>query len=376
MKLRLDMPRTTFPHLPLLALLITASMVVPTTARADESEEAWRPRAPEGLPTDFDWIRLPSDEWLKGEIVSMYDGSLQFDSDKLGTLAFDFSDIQEMRSARTVQVGFERGDPAIGKIQIDGNTVTVTGEAGKIQFDRSEILTIIVGKPREINYWSGYAHVGGNIRSGNTDQIDYTGRLGTMRRSLKDRATFDYIGSITTIDSVDTSNNHRVTLGWDHFLSRRLYFNVVGAEWYRDTFQNIANRWTVTAGLGYEIIDTGRTTWNANAGPAWLSTQSASVEEDEDDTAASIALRIETRVDHELTDDIDCYFNYTVMFSDEASGSYNHHLDTGVDLDLIGNLDFNISWIWDRTRDPRPLEDGTIPKQDDTRIIFGLGWDF
>jgi hypothetical protein len=32
--------------------------------------------------------------------------------------------------------------------------------------------------------------------------------------------------------------------------------------------------------------------------------------------------------------------------------------------------------VWDRVQDPRPLEDGSFPKNDDARLIFGLGWSF
>jgi hypothetical protein len=363
-------------------LAACAALVLPFQIAV--AQEPWQPQAPEGLPTDFDWIRLPSDEWLKGEIVSMYDGTFEFDSDELDTLEFDFADIKEVRTSRVVQVGFEKRDPAIGRMHMDGETVTVTGEAGEVQFDRSEILTIIVGTPKEINYWSAYATLGGTILGGNTDQIDYTARLGTMRRSVRDRITVDYTGNITRVrseditegDYQDTSNNHLARMGWDRFVTKRLFVNVIGAEWFRDPITNIANRWTVTAGVGYEIIDSSRTTWNATAGPAWQSTQFDSVEPEEDDTTDSPAFSIGTRLDHDITDDIEFYFDYSALFTDEENGAYNHRLDTGVDFDLIGNLDFNIAWIWDRTEDPRRREDGSTPEQDDYKLIFGLGWDF
>ncbi len=371
------------------SICIVASLLAAPIALAQEAAEPWQPQAPEGMPTDFDWIRLPSDEWLKGEIVSMYEGTLEFDSDELDELTFDFADIKEIRTSRVVQVGFEKREPAIGMMHMDGDTVTVTGDAGEVQFDRSDILTIIVGTPKEINYWSAYATVGGNIRSGNSEQLDYTGRLGAMRRSLRSRIKFDYFGNITRIDvkeegpdgtiettTQETSNNHRANLGWDWFLTKRLYVNVIGAEWYRDPFQNIANRYTLTAGLGYDVIDTPKTTWTAGAGPAWQSTQFDTVEADEDDTTESPAFRISTRLDHDFTDDIEFYVDYSGLITDEENGTYNHHLDTGVAIDLTGRLDFEISWIWDRTEDPRRDENGDLPKKDDTRIIFGLGWDF
>jgi len=365
-------------RLSLLLLVVSAVAAFPAVGAAQDTPETWQPSVPDGVPDDFDWIRLPSDEWLKGEIISMYDGELEFDSDELDELTFDFDDIKEIRSARVVQVGFEgkQKEPAIGRLILDADTARVIGEDGEVEFPRSEILTLIVGTPKEINYWSAYATVGGNVRSGNTDQIDYTARLGAMRRSIRSRIGFDYLGNITSVDSEETSNNHRANLGWDYFLTQRLYVNVIGVEWYRDEFQNIKNRWTVTAGLGYEIVDTPRTSWNVTAGPAWQSTEYYSVEAGQDDTTESPALRIGTRLDYDITDDIEYYLDYTALFTDEENGTYNHHLDTGIDIELTKRLDFNISWIWDRIEDPRPLEDGSVPEQDDYRVIFGLGWDF
>jgi len=363
-------------RLTILLFVVAAVGLGSSTAIAGDVPETWQPVAPEGLPTDFDWIRLPSDEWLKGEIITMYDDVLKFESDELDELTFDFDDIKELRSARVVQVGFEKGEPAIGQLIVDGGVARVIGDEGEVEFDRAEILSIIVGEPKERNYWSGYTSAGGNIRSGNTDQIDFTARLGLIRRTIKNRAGFQYIGSITRIDSENTSNNHRANLGWDHFISHRLFVNVVGVEWYRDPFQNIANRWTVSAGLGYEIIDTDRTSWNVSAGPAWQSTEWNSVEPGEDDTASSLALRIGTEFDIELTDSIDYYAHYDAFFADEASGSYTHHFDTGLEIDLIGELDLSVSWIWDYIADPRPLEDGSLPEKDDTRLVFGFGWTF
>jgi putative salt-induced outer membrane protein YdiY len=359
-------------------ILIASCITVlsPASGASQASQQPWQPVAPDGLPEDFDWIRLPSDEWLKGEIVSMYDGELEFESDELGVLKFDFDDIKEMRTSRVVQVGFEVREPVIGRLTMSGETARIIGNAGQVEFARAEILSLIVGPPKESNYWSGYANVGGNIRSGNTDQIDYTARLGTMRRTVKNRIEFDYVGNITRIDSEDTSNNHRADIGWDRFVSKRLFITVVSAEWYRDPFQNIANRWTVGAGLGYEIVDTPRTSWSVNAGPAWQSTAWESIEPGEDDTSSSFAFHIGTDFDYELSDDIDVYAQYSAFFTGEESGTYTHHLDTGLVIDLIGDLDFNVSWIWDHIQEPRPLEDGSIPKQDDTRLVFGLGWSF
>jgi hypothetical protein len=63
-------------------------------------------------------------------------------------------------------------------------------------------------------------------------------------------------------------------------------------------------------------------------------------------------------------------------FLNSESGRYQHHIVTNLSTDLIGNLDFDVSLIWDRTEKPQRQEDGTLPEKDDLRLIFGLGYDF
>ena len=62
------------------------------------NEKSWASFEP---PADdkFDWIQLESDEWLKGEIIALYNFILEFDSDELGVLKFDWDDVRQLRSA-------------------------------------------------------------------------------------------------------------------------------------------------------------------------------------------------------------------------------------------------------------------------------------
>jgi hypothetical protein len=103
------------------ALLILACLLGAGTALAQEGDEPWQPQAPEGRPTDFDWIRLPSDEWLKGEIISMYDGVLEFDSDELGKLT-----LTSPISRRSGRRGWSRSASRSANLQSAGCTWTAT----------------------------------------------------------------------------------------------------------------------------------------------------------------------------------------------------------------------------------------------------------
>jgi hypothetical protein len=51
-------------------------------------------------PDDFDWIQLKSGEWLKGRLKAMQERKLEFDSEKLDDLTFDWKDIRQLRSPR------------------------------------------------------------------------------------------------------------------------------------------------------------------------------------------------------------------------------------------------------------------------------------
>ena len=56
-------------------------------------------------PVDgFDWIQLKSGEWLKGRIKAMQERQLEFDSEELNDLTFDWKDIRQVRSARTLDL--------------------------------------------------------------------------------------------------------------------------------------------------------------------------------------------------------------------------------------------------------------------------------
>ena len=56
------------------------------------------------LIDQYDWIELTSGEWLKGEFKGMYRKQLEFDSDKLKLMTFDFEDVRQIRTHRIVTV--------------------------------------------------------------------------------------------------------------------------------------------------------------------------------------------------------------------------------------------------------------------------------
>jgi len=353
--------------------VVAAMAVMAGSARAEEAKKDWGPAPP--MPDEFDWVQLVSDEWLKGEIIAMYKESLEFDSDELDDLTLDFEDIKQIRSAGVMQVGLVGGEVATGKLVMDGDEVRVMGEKDEV-FAKSQVVSITSGEPRERNYWTADFNAGANLRGGNSDQVDSNFRVAIKRRTVKNRIELDYLGNYSSTNDVTAADNQRVDVAWDRFVTDRFFLSPVLAEYYRDPFQNIASRGTIGAGAGYQIVDTAKIDWQATVGFAYQSTRFDDVVEGESHSASTPTLVVGTAYDHELSGSVDFNLQYQFFIVNEESGQYTHHLVTGFEFDLIGSLDFDVTFVWDYIRKPRALSDGSLPKQNDTGLNFTLGFDF
>jgi len=96
----------------------------------------------------------------------------------------------------------------------------------------------------------------------------------------------------------------------------------------------------------------------------------------EDSTEETWALSAGTTFETDLTSRIDFIYDYRFQLTNPDSGRYNHHMIATFDMDLTDALDFNLSFVWDRIKDPQANADGSVPERDDYQIILGLGYDF
>ncbi len=359
---------------PTLGVALVATAVVALSIRPVlAADDDWQPPPP--MPDKHDWIQTTSLEWLKGEIIAMYDDKLEFDSKEFDKQTIDWDDVKEIRSAGIMQVGFENDTIAVGKIFVDHETIRIIGREDQ-RLPRSDVLSITAGEPKERNYWSIAASLGANMRQGNTEQIETTTKAGLIRRTPKNRINIDFLSTFNRTEGDTAADNQRVSSGWNHYISKRFYWSPAYGEWYRDPFANISRRWSIGMGLGYELIKSPKITWDLNGGLAYQMTRFGSVAEGQDDSVGTPALVVGTVYDHELTGWMDYVFDYRFFVVSRESGTYTHHLVTGLELELTSILDFDISLIWDRIQNPQPEADGVVPKQDDFRLVIFLGFDF
>jgi hypothetical protein len=332
-------------------------------------------------PEEFDWIQLTSDEWLKGELKAMYKEKLEFDSDELDLQTFDWEDVRQVWTHGRQSIRIEDvkgGEPRIiyGVLRVIDDRIIVINQSGAKEFRRTQLVSIAPRAEKELQRWSGDITLGANFQEGNSDQVEYSAIVGVKRRTAASRFLLDYIGTLNQVESVETSNNQRVTTSFDEFKTRRYFWRLVFGEYFRDPFQNIRYRWTAGSAFGYTIIDTARTEWDLTIGGGFQYLKFVSVEPGQNIENSTPLMSFTTLFDTELTSWIDYDLNYSFYLVDKDAGTYTHHFVSSVETDLIGNIDFDISFVWDRIQDPQPASDGTVPEQNDFRLIVGLGWDF
>jgi putative salt-induced outer membrane protein YdiY len=339
-----------------------------------EQNQPWEPPPPP--PDEFDWIQLKSGEWLKGELKVLYEKKLEFDSDELDLLEFDWEDVKQVRGARIFAVRLMGPITVRGLLQVTADKVYVTVGEERREFDRSQLVAIAPAAQKEIGYWSGKVDLGSNFTSGNTSQRQYSTIANIRRRTSKTRFVTDYLGNFTQTEGVDTVDNQRVNTYFDIFKTRKYFFRPFFGEYYKDPFKNIKNRVTLGAGMGYHIIDTSKTEWTVAGGPAYQRTRFESVEVAQTLSGSTPALVVGTVFNRDLTKKVEFDFSYNFMIINKESGTYTHHLIATLETELTDWLDFDISFVWDRTQNPQPESDGTVPKPDDFYLIFSLGIEF
>ena len=336
--------------------------------------QPWEP--PQPPPDEFDWIQLRSGEWLKGELKVLYGKKLEFDSEELDLLELDWKDVKQVRGHGIFSVRFVGPITVDGLLQVIDDKVFVTVGEEIQEFDRNQLVAIAPGEPKEINYWSAKFSIGLNLASGNTEQTQYNAIANIKRRTSKTRFVTDYLGNFTKTDGEETVNNQRLNSYFDIFKTRKYFFRPIFAEYYRDPFKNIKSRVTAGTGMGYHIIDTSKTEWDVAGGPAYQRTRFDSVRVGQASSESTPAFVAGTHLNTELTKTVDFVFRYDLQILNEESGTYTHHLVLGLETELTRWLDFDVSFVWDRTEDPTPEADGKVPKQDDFYLIFSLGIEF
>jgi len=336
---------------------------------------AWQP--PERDRRGWDWVRLKTNEWVKGEILLMRDFDLRFNSDEFGDVVFSWEDVREIVSERGhIFILNDLRTRYLGTMIMRGDQISVRVGERVETFDRSRLLAITPSTHREINLWYARAVFGLGLRAGNTEQADITGQAKVWREGANTRFVADYNGVYSSFDQLKNTNNHRGHLTLDYFLTPNFFLVPGDFEVFTDEFQNISYRLTPTLGAGYFLIRRAKVDWEARLTTGYQHTRSDSAVANGSKTADNSAFVFSSEIDAELTSYVDLILSYQLQFIAPDTNRTNHHSRAALEIELTSIIDLDVSFVWDRIEKPETESDGETPKTNDFRLTVGLAIEF
>lgn len=337
-------------------------------------------QAEEGLPAEFvinfgdvyDWLRLTSGEWLKGELKRMREKDIEFDSDKLDLVTFSWGKVDQLHSPNVNTYVFDNKIDAVGRAVVTKDKVLVETSEGVETYPRSELLSIIEGTPRERNYWSTRLSVGFSGTAGNTNQGQFNGHWDLRRADQRTRTELRYDGSFGYANNASTVNRHLGLAENRLFVSKRFFYVPVTSGFINDQFANLKFRATPGTGAGVHVFDTKKVEWDLGGAVGYQYTRFLSAAAGRQDRQNDGFISFITHADFDFTDDVELVLDWTssVVYTDI---DLTHHFGSAkFSVEVTDILDLETTLKFYRTENPPPRADGTQPKKNDYEFIVSL----
>jgi putative salt-induced outer membrane protein YdiY len=324
----------------------------------------------------FDWVRMVSGEWLKGEMKRMRDDNLEFDSDKLDMQNIDFADVSHVHSPVVNTYVFDDRISATGRGVITPDKVIVETEEGTKTFPRSELESIVAGGEREKDWWSMKLRFGLTLNKGNTDQLTYDIKFNTRREDRMTLLDLTYNASFGQTGGVQNVNRHLGEEDFKVFLSSRWFVVPLFGQLFNDRFQNIQFRATPAAGAGVHIIDKPKVAWDFQTGVGYqyLNYKDDSLLMGVSNPQSDAFIPLYTYADFDITGDIDFTISWLTNLVVTTIGNTNHTGKADLAIELTSVLDLDIAFLYLRTEDPAPPPDPMAPaiKKNDYQLVVGI----
>jgi putative salt-induced outer membrane protein YdiY len=227
------------------------------------------------LPARADEVRLKNGDRITGVTTSLAGGTLTFKAAG-GDLKIAWADVTSLaiEQAMLVTIGTAPPTSAVfAAADANGRVTLVPG--GPVA------LADIVALSRPQPAWAITGGGGAGIvqTAGNTQVNNVRLSGDVVAKGAADRYTVSAIATHANDRGVETARNWSLTGKYDRFLTSRLFANA-NANFTNDRFRDIDLRTALGAGIGYQIIETARTTLTADAGLAWVNENFTSIADD------------------------------------------------------------------------------------------------
>lgn len=191
--------------------------------------------------------------------------------------------------------------------------------------------------------WSGKGELGAFRSTGNASNTGITAGLSLVREGIDWRHKLSGRADYQETEGVVTREQFLAAYEPNWKISDRLYAYGL-AQYERDRFQGFSARYSVSGGLGYDVLTGEEMTLSVKAGPAWRRTEFVGGGS-RSDLAGLAAL------------DFDWQLLDTVTFTQDASafvqsGSSTFISDSGLVAKVAGDLSLRLSYTVEHDTDP------------------------
>ncbi|RKF23059.1 DUF481 domain-containing protein [Altericroceibacterium spongiae] len=214
-----------------------------------------------------------------------------------------------------------------------------------------------------LDMWTGKVEAGALRETGNTRSLGVTTGVTVNREGLqwvhKVHALFDY----QKTNGVKTREQYLLSYEPQWNINQDLFFLYGLSKFERDRFQGYNQRYSISGGVGYRIINTDRVKLSIQSGPAWRKVNfTDGTNEMKVNGLAAVNLDWQLNDSVKLTQNADAYVQ---------SGNSTLNSTTALEASLIGNLSAKASYAVEYNSEP--LE-GSV--QTDTITRFTLVYGF
>lgn len=193
--------------------------------------------------------------------------------------------------------------------------------------------------------WSGKGELGAFQSTGNAENIGITAGLGLVREGINWRHKLSGRADYQETEGVVTREQFFAAYEPNYKLSERLYAYGLG-QYERDRFQGFSARYSVSGGLGYDVLTGDTMTLSVKAGPAWRRTELIG-----GSSSSSFAGLAAADFDWKLAETISLTQDASALVQ---SGSSTLISDTGLVAKVSGKMSVRLSYTVEHDTAPPP----------------------
>jgi len=314
------------------------------------------------LPARADEVRLKNGDRITGVTTSLAAGTLSFKAAG-GDLKVAWADVTSLAIEQPMLVTVGTAPPTsalFAAADANGRVTLVPG--GPVAL--ADIVAL--SRPRPAWVITGGGGAGIVETAGNTQVNNVRLSGDVVAKGAADRYTLSAIATHANDRGVETARNWSITGKYDRFLTARLFANA-NANFTNDRFRDIDLRSALGAGLGYQIIETARTTLTADAGLAWVKENFKSIADDSY-TAAHESAGLQVQV---LPGRVQAFHQHDGYFGVTGDNKMFIRTQNGVRVGLAAGFVTTIQEDIDYDRRPSPGR-----RQTDRTFSLTLGYRF